>query len=113
MKKYQMAWCYSMEVPTTYHVMLGSTEADIIKWFHNEIKKLAPRAVITEYTKRHDLDGNIIRCEFEKLNDLDSKIRFWLIQNLLQTGWEPFSVTESGGTSSDPKYIYFRREVIE
>ncbi len=106
-----MAWCYTTEVPLDHHVMLGSTDISLIKWFQDEITKIAPKAVMKhEY---HDLNNNIVRCHFEKLNNLDSKIRHWLIQNLLQTGWEPFTITTVSGTISFPQIIYFRREVAE
>jgi hypothetical protein len=111
MKKYQLAW---VGIPGASDVRLGSTDPDLVSWFLDNLKTIAPK---WEYRRdrisgARDLDGNKTYCCVHKLDSKDTEINFWLIQELLKAGWEPFSITVAGQHAS-ADLIFLRREVIE
>jgi hypothetical protein len=109
MKKYHLAW---IGAHRTSYVRLGSSDTSLIKWFLDELKKIAPKYEFRtdQISEEHDLDGNLTYCLVHKLDNKDTEIRNWLLQQLLKSGWEPFSVTVAGAS---PELIYLRREIEE
>jgi hypothetical protein len=111
MKKYHLAW---VGLPQTGDVRLGSTDTDLIKWFLDEIKQIAPNYQYRadSLNKAFDRDGNQTYCEVYTLDGKDTQIEYWLLQTLLKMGWEPFAISERGQFASS-KFIYMRREMID
>jgi len=111
MKKYHLAW---VGLPQTGDARLGSTDTDLIKWFLDELKKIAPNYQYRtdSLNRAFDLDGNQTYCEVYMLDGKDTQIEYWLLQELLKMGWEPFSVTVQG-QSAFPDFVYMRRETID
>ena len=82
MKKYQLSW--ALDPNCSDYIRLGSTDPNLIKWFLDELKTIAPNYAFRDDQsgdRRYDLDGNLCQCIVHKLADKDSQIRLWLIQN--------------------------------
>jgi hypothetical protein len=110
MKKYQMAW---VGVPDKASgVSLGSSDTNLIKWFLDELEKDYPNHQVEHAKQFYDFNGNLTYSGVIKLDGEDHEINHWLVQKLQHTGWEPFSVTETGGIIL-PGYVYMRREIID
>lgn len=112
MKKYHMAWINS---PMNGYVILGSTDTTLVQWFLDELKKIVPTYELADNTisEMKDLNGNVTYVTVRKLNNKDSEIKYWLLQELLEMEWEPFSVSKSfiAGTG-DTDVIYLRKETV-
>lgn len=103
MKRYQMAWHV---IPQYSLISLSSTDSSLIQWFLIELKRIDPKCRVNHI--RNDLNENPV-----SLSSDDSKkgreIMNWLMQELLQRGWEPFSTGDMHGNV----YIYYRKEIVE
>lgn len=87
--------------PQTCEDVLEKTEATFKK-----------RATFT----RKDLSGRVVEFHTDFAEGLFSsgpwfEASMWLLQYLLERGWEPFSVTSSGGEHAKPMEIHLRAYV--
>lgn len=114
MKRYQLAWITIPQYETGKwsKVRLGSTDPKTLDALFTQIRDIAPHfAILTASNIQGDcsLDGHIIQSELKLLDDKDKKINFWIIQKLLEAGWEPFSVMDI--EMDMDRYMYFRRGI--
>lgn len=109
MKKYQLAW---ISTPPAVDLQLGSTDPDLVSWFLEQLKEFSPEFQYVEnmINRSFDLDGNQTFCIVNTMDGRDTQINYWLLQQLLQTGWEPFAVS-AHGDSIYSDFFYLRREV--
>jgi hypothetical protein len=105
MKTYQMVWISDLH---TSNFSLGSSDISLIKRFLSDLKQMVPNYQIIASCK--DFDGNIYSCSVNNLDGKQMEIKYWLFQQLLKTGWEPFSVTTRMHVDGE---IYLRHEIMD
>ena len=76
------------------HLDVECTDEQVLEWVVSSVKKVMPSC---EYYYNYPVgkDGTNFkkyRVHISKLEDKDTELRWWLMEQLCQQGWEPFTV---------------------
>ncbi len=71
-------------------VRLYCTDDNILNWIASEIKKILPSSRTDEWKI---LTGSTSSLWLDKLQNKDGEVAFWILKQLCDRGWEPFSVS--------------------
>jgi len=105
MKKYKLV--KFSKFPTIL-VDIFCSDPEVIDWFENDLKLKFPnieRYYLNNKKTDCDLNGKMIRCLFKGFDGKDAAVSNWIIQKLLELGYEPFTV--------DDNYMWYRLEINE